>query len=34
MQNQGENEAKILGAHLEGTFLNPENQAFKMQEIF
>ena len=24
MQNQNADEAKILGAHLEGTFLNPE----------
>ena len=29
MQNQGENEAKILGAHLEGTFLNPEKSGIQ-----
>lgn len=34
MKNQKEDEAKILGIHLEGTFLNPEKPGIQSPDVF
>lgn len=34
MQNQGKDEAKILGVHLEGTFLNPQKSGIQNAGMF